>query len=218
MKSKMMGVFGVILLALCLMGMAYSTFTAPAYMYITASTGTVNAEWLVDGSGNLIMHWLYKSSSVISGSGYRGPTYVYEATITGGNFYPNATVVLGLALKNTGTLPWKLKSLRIDITSDPDNLRSVLYFGIPGNDVTGQDQWANPASSYPLNPYSNIYSENTLNAWNGYTHVFPAEFPAIQPGHWVSCYGCLKMDINAGNDFQGKTIQFTITVTVEQAP
>jgi hypothetical protein len=198
--------------------MAFSVFTSTAYIYATVNTGTVSAEWLVDDSGALLMHWLYMSSPSISGSGYRGPNYVYEATITGSNFYPNATVVFGLALKNTGSLPWKLKSVRIDLTSDPYYLRDVLYFGIPGNDVTGQDQWATPSKSYPLNPYSLIYAKNTLRAWDGYTHVFPPEFPAIQPGHWVSCYGCLEMDINAGNNFQGKTIQFTITVTVEQAP
>jgi hypothetical protein len=107
--------------------------------------------------------------------------------------------------------------MRIDLTSDPYYLRDVLYFGIPGNNG-GQDTWATPANSYPLNSYSLIYAKNTLRAWDGYTHVFPAEFPAIQPGHWVSCYGCLEMDSNAGNNFQGQTIQFTITVTVEQAP
>jgi hypothetical protein len=218
MKSKMIVIFGIILLALSLAGMAFSVFTSTAYINATVNTGTVSAEWLTDSSDNLVMHWLYVSSPSISGSGYLGPNYRYVATITGGNFYPNATVVFGLALKNTGTLPWKLKSMWIDITSDSGNLRSELYFGIPGNNG-GQDTWATPANSYPINPYSAIYDKKTLDAWNGYTHDFSAAgFPAIQPGHWVPCYGCLEMDINAGNDFQGKTIQFMITVTVEQAP
>jgi hypothetical protein len=213
MDKKLVGAMLVPLMVMLVAGFGFAEFTAPAYIYTTVSTGAVSVEWLVDSNGALMMHPFLTPSNV-SISGYRGPNYVYEATITVYNFYPGAKGILGLALKNTGSLPVKIKSMRIDVTSDPANLRSVLYYGIPGVNVgTSLNTWAS-------NWNQEVYFKNTLNAWNGYTLDYATNGvpqAIITPGNWFAAYAYLEMDYNAGNAFQGQSIQFTITLTVQQA-
>lgn len=213
MNKKLMTAMLIPLMLMLVAGFGYAQFTAPAYVHNTVNTGTVSVEWRVDGSNNLIMH-AFSISSQVSVSGYRGPTYVYEATITVSNFYPGANGILGLALKSTGSLPVKIKSVKVDVTSDPGNLRSVLYYGIPGVDVgTSLNTWATGWDNV-------VYFKNTLAAWNGYTLDYAANGvpqATITTGNWFAAYAYLEMDSGAGNAFQGKSIEFRITLIVESA-
>ncbi len=213
MNKKLVSAMLVPLMLMLVAGFGYAEFTAPAYVYNTVNTGTISVEWLVANDGALIMH-PFLTSPGVSVSGVRGPNYVYEATITVSNFYPGAKGILGLALKSTGSLPVKIKSMRIDVTSDPDNLRSVLYYGIPGVNVgTSLNTWA-------TNWDNKVYFRNTLSNWNGYTLDYAANNvpqATITPGNWFAAYAYLEMDYNADSALQGKSIQFTITLTVQQA-
>ena len=198
------------LFALAGTGVAYSIFTAPGYIYTTVNTGTVSAEWGLSGS-DLVIHQL-SMPAYATISGYRGPTYNYEATLTVANYYPGAEGVVGLKLDNTGSLPYQVKSMTVNVGSDPDGLEDVLYLAIPGTDNVGQDTWAST--------YLNVYFYDTLRNWDGYTLNYAANSVPqydIAAGHWQALYAYLKMDPNAGNAYMGKTVVFTITLTVEQA-
>jgi len=210
---KVVSVLAVLMVALLSVSVGYSLFVKQAYVYTTVSTGTVAVEWLVDEQYKLIMHGFLVPQGV-SVSGYRGPNYVYEATITVENFYAGAKGILGLALKNVGSLPVKIKSMRIDVdvTGDTGNLRYVMYFGIPGVDVDDPCEWATAWNEV-------VYFKNTLNAWNGYELDYAsAGVPQIVfgPGEWYAVYAYLEMDAGAGTAYQG-TISFTITLNVVQA-
>ncbi|MEM4481107.1 MAG: hypothetical protein QXG58_07755 [Candidatus Bathyarchaeia archaeon] len=208
---KAVSVFAVLMVALLGASVSYALFMKQAFVYTTVSTGTVAVEWLVDEQGRLVMHPFLVPQRVVA-SGYRGPNYVYEATITVENFYAGAKGILGLAIKNVGTLPVKIKSMRIDVTSDTDNLRHVIYFGIPGVDVDAPCKWATAWNQA-------VYFKNTLNAWNGYELDYAgAGVPQIVfgPGEWYAVYAYLEMDAGAGSGYQG-SISFTITLNVVQA-
>jgi hypothetical protein len=208
---KVVNVLAVLMVALLSVSVGYSLFVKQAYVYTTVSTGTVAVEWLVDEQYKLIMHGFLVPPGV-SVTGYRGPNYVYEATIIAENFYAGAKGILGLALKNVGSLPVKIKSMRIDLTGDTDDLRYVMYFGIPGVNVDAPCKWATAWNKV-------VYFRYTLNAWNGYELDYKsANVPQIVfgPGEWYAVYAYLEMDAGAGTDYQG-TISFTITLNVIQA-
>jgi hypothetical protein len=204
-------IFAVVMVALLCVSVSYALFSKQTYVYTTVSTGNVAVEWLVNDQGSLIMHGLLVPSGVSVG-GYRGPTYVYEATVSVGNIYAGAKGILGLALKNVGALPVKIKSLRIDVTYEDDDLGSVVYFGIPGVDVDAQNKWASAWDG-------NVYFKWKLDDWNGYELDYAANgVPQIvfYPGNWYAVYAYLEMDAAAGSEYQG-TISFTITINVVQA-
>ncbi|MDW8040467.1 MAG: hypothetical protein RMJ03_03465 [Nitrososphaerota archaeon] len=209
---RAVNVFAILMVALLGVSVSYALFMEKTYVYTTVSTGTVAVEWLVDEQGRLCMHGFLVPQGV-SVSGYRGPNYVYEATVTVGNFYAGAKGILGLAIKNTGSLPVKIKSMRIDVTSDTGNLTSVIYFGIPGVNVDAPNKWATSWNNV-------VYFKNTLRAWNGYeldyaSHGVPQV--VFAPGDWYAVYAYLEMDAAAESGFEGASVSFKITLNVVQA-
>lgn len=216
MNTKIAAIFASLIFALASTGVAFSLFTTPAYVYTTVNTGTLSAEWRVDSQEFLRIHRLIVPSYVTI-AGNRGPDNEYTATLTVENFYPGAVGVVGLELLNTGSLPYKVKSTTITVTSDPGSLlRGVLYFGIP--ETTG-------LLTYPINVRANYFtgtviSENTLAGWDGYTLDYAsASIPqtSVAPGQWIPLYAYLRMDSGASIDYADKSLTFTITVIIEQA-
>jgi len=213
MRGKMVGLFAAVLIALIVAGVAYSTFTYDLLINAGVSTGNVDAVWYPEGAYHL---FLVPSYCTISFSGWGTD----ELTVTAGNLYPGAAAIIGVVMKNVGSLPIKVKSLRLDVTSDPYGLKYVIYFGLPG--------MLNPSGSYPYVEEDEwatgwdqqVYFKNTLNGWNGYTLDYASQGvpqPVIRPEHWYCVYGYFEMASNAGNEYQGKTISFTLTLIVEQA-
>ncbi|MBS7621528.1 hypothetical protein KEJ32_05395 [Candidatus Bathyarchaeota archaeon] len=211
MKSKMVGLFAVVMVALMAAGFAYSTFTDALSINATVSTGNVVVIWYPTPAYHLFLRPDY---CTITFNGWGTDTL----TVYAGNFYPGAKAIVGVVMKNVGSLPIKVKSLRLDVTSDPDGLKYVIYFGIPGmlnaaGNPVGQNEYA----------YSwdgKVYFKNTLAGWNGWTLDYASwgvPQPIIHPGSWYCVYGYFEMDPNAGDGYQGKTIEFTLKLVVEQA-
>jgi len=209
----MVGLFAAVLIALMVAGVAYSTFTDDLLISATVSTGNVDAVWYPEPAYHL---FLVPSYCTIEFSGWGTDTL----TVTASNLYPGAKAIIGVVMKNAGSLPIKVKSLRLDVTSDPDGLKSVIYFGLPGMLNEGgsylyieEDEWATSWNNQ-------VYFKNTLQAWDGYTLDYASwgvPQPVIRPGHWYCVYGYFEMASNASNEYQDKTISFTLTLIVEQA-
>jgi len=213
MKSKMVTAFAALMIALMAAGFAYSIFTVDLAINATVSTGTVNAVWDPGGSYHLFLFPAYGS---ISFEGWETDTL----TVTASNLYPGAKVIIGIWMKNIGSLPIKVKSLTLAVTEDPAGLKNVIYFGIPGMLNTGgsypyveEDEWATGWNN-------EVYFKNTLAYWHGFTLEYANEGvpqPVIRPNHYYCVYGYFEMDSDAGDDYQGKSISFTLTLVVQQA-
>ena len=213
MRSKMVAAFAVLMIALMAVGFAYSLFTDDLAINATVTTGTVDAVWHPSGVYHLFLVPDYVS---ITFDGWGTDTL----TVTAGNLYPGAKAIIGIWMKNVGSLPIKVKSLTLSVISNPGGLSNVIYFGIPGMLNPGgsypyveQDEWATAWNEQ-------VYFKNTLAAWNGQTLDYAAQGvpqPVIGPGHYYCVYGYFEMDPNAGDAYQGATISFTLTLVVQQA-
>ena len=116
---------------------------------------------------------------------------------------PGKTQVVYLSLVNNGSLDLKYK-VNVNVTSDPDNLREVMSYAITpdAENVDGKRVGAwDDAAAAPVVLGINATQASTVELKAGETHYFALS---------------LHMDEEAGNEYQGKTMEFDIVVFATQ--
>ena len=209
--KRSLAVLAALVLALGVVGLGYAQFTGAVNIMGTVQTGTMKAEYL---NYQIVKAPAYATVTV-SGSGT-------NAYVTATNLAPGDEVVIGLALTNTGSLPWNVRYLSVNpVTEDATGLASLYTLSIPSNDVTGQDMWATTVSNTIFGASANLvawrdtYSPFDLNTLTTLPSGY--KMPTVSAGHWFAVYADLKLDSAAGDAYQGKTVTFTLTLN-EQLP
>lgn len=178
MKSKMVGLFAVVIVALMVAGVAYSLWTDSVAINVTATTGDVEFRILGFGvcsqSGQLGFSW---------SPGWDGEHESIGVSIT--NTYPGSWAYFCLMVKNTGTISVKLYRIRIVYTGGNSDWMDYYYFAIP----TG-NQWCQ------IGPP--VYYNNTLTWWSDWRYYTGLGIDVtIAPGHTYVLGGYFKLADNA---------------------
>jgi len=160
MKSKMVGLFALVMIALMAAGVAYSLWTDSVAINVTATTGDVEFRILNFGvcsqSGALEINW------------YPGSDGEYESIhVTISNTYPGCWAYFCLEVKNTGTIPVKLYRMRITYQDGNYGWMQYYYFAIPEG-----DQWCQ------IGPP--VYFKNNLTWWSEWRY-YGVDLPVPNP-------------------------------------
>lgn len=199
MKSKMVGLFAVMLIALMVAGVAYSVWTDSVAINVTATTGDVEFRILgfgvCDQSGQLDISWT---------PGWDGEHESIDVSIP--NTYPGCWAYFCLLVKNTGTISVKLYRIRIVYTGGNSGWMDSYYFAIP----TG-NTWCN------IGPP--VYYNNTLTWWSSW-HYYDGEINipdfTIGPGQTYVLGGYFKLADDAPQ-VENNAINVRIDLEVIQA-
>lgn len=199
MKSKMVGLFAVVMIALMVAGVAYSAWTDSVAINVTATTGDVEFRILNFGvcsqSGGLNINWL---------PGVGAEHESIDVSI--GNTYPGCWAFFCLQVKNTGTIPVKLYRMKITYQSGESEWMQYYYFAIP----TG-DQWCQI--------HEPVYYKNNLLWWSDWKY-YGTDLNVPNPSHaasevWV-LGGYFELDTNAPQ-LESSTITVQLALDVIQA-
>lgn len=200
-------------LALGAVGVGYAAFTGALNITGSVSSGTMKAAYY----GNQVFYAPTHVGVTVTPDG-NDPSSV-SVSLT--NLAPGDEVIVGLAVQNSGSLPWVMRNFAVSNVNDyGSGLAPYCILSIPTNDENGPDHWATmvPVPGQLTGPatdlisWQNIYSPydlNTLPALVQNQHVMPT----VDPTHWLAIYADLKLDPSAGDSLQGKTVTFTITLT-----
>ena len=112
---------------------------------------------------------------------------------------PGKTQVAYLAIKNTGSLDLKYE-VAVDVTDYTKNLYEVMEYAITPNaqNGAGAPAWTDGT---PVNPGHNVATTEDVTLEKGATHYFALS---------------VHMNEDAGNEYQGGTITFDVTVLAAQ--
>lgn len=144
-----------------------------------------------------------------------------EAIVEFGDMYPGGMVQVDMTTKNNGTIPARLKSVDVEYISGNEELFNLLRAETSWKaDIDGdgtQDGWAHVewGEWYKL--------PRALKALVDNTDAYGDHGLVIEPNGWFALGdgtedGCIKikLDPNAGNEFQDQAVRFKITFNWEQ--
>ncbi|MEM2911517.1 MAG: hypothetical protein QW146_03325 [Candidatus Bathyarchaeia archaeon] len=197
MKSKMVGLFAIVMMALMVAGVAYSVWTDSVAINVTATTGDVEFRILDFGvcsqSGELII------------TGPSGGEYE-SIDVSISNTYPGCWAYFCLLVKNTGTISVKLYRIRIVYTGGNSDWMDYYYFAIP----TG-DQWCQIGPPVYYN-----YTLTWWSQWRYYDGELNIPDFTIGPSQTYVLGGYFKLSDNAPQ-WENNAINVRIDLEVVQA-
>jgi hypothetical protein len=128
MKTKMVGMFAVLMIALMALGFAYGLWSKTLYINGTVNTGSVNAEFANVVCSDTGVDPGYDKDVASCNVGLSDDKQTMTVTIS--NAYPCYSCKIRYDVVNTGTIPVKIKSITV---TNPSEV-SVTVTGIKVGD------------------------------------------------------------------------------------
>jgi len=220
--------------AIALMGAGYAIWSDQVFLTSTVKTGNFNIE-ITEVSvrtghrqeANEVHHW-HQFDWTNKGA---GPTIVdgNSAIVELVDLYPGGTVQIDLKMENKGTIPAKLKSIKVECLENQElfkllRAQTTWKANITGTKKNGElekEAWAHVENA-PYGPWRGL--QDALNKLVESTNTYNNGVGLIiEPGGWFALgddteAGCIsiKLDPSAGNEFQNNTCKFKITFNWEQ--
>lgn len=219
----------VLVVAIMLMGAGYAVWNDQVFLTTTVRTG--NFDMVItdvstrtgDQQDKNEVHdwhqydWTHSTRAEVLNSN--------QAVVEFSDMYPGGTVQVDMKMVNNGSIPAKLKSIDVELLSGNQDLFNLLRaqtswkVDINGDDIIdpmGQYNWGHV--EWDRDPWYKI--PGALNALVNNLNYYNI---VIEPGGCLTLGdgtedGCIKikLDPNAGNEFQNKNCKFKITFNWEQ--
>ncbi|MTI48860.1 hypothetical protein [Sporosalibacterium faouarense] len=209
--------------AVMLMGAGYAAWSNQTFLTTTVRTGNFKME-ITDTSirtgdrqeANEAHDW-HEYDWTHGGNVDHNAT---SAVVEFNDLYPGGTVQVDMTTTNNGTIPAKLKSAKVEYLSGNEDLFNLLL---------GQTSWkADINGDGSKDDWDHVeWNRENWRGLQGALNALVANIndhnAVIEPGGWLSLgdgeeNGCIKikLDPDAGNEFQNKNVKFKITFNWEQ--
>ena len=202
MKTAKLGIIFVVgMMALAGIGASYAQWTDTVNISATATTG--NVELRITDFG--VCHQDNYDSWEPSWTGVGNWGTAESITVTVDPTYPGWDAFVCLKVKNTGDIPIKMYSIKIDRVSGNSNLMGYYMYGIPDGNT-----WCHIGNN------GNVYHYHSFNWWNTerlYTDLLDeTNIPVLMPGETVvlGAYFELRSDTP-----QWENTALTVTITLK---
>lgn len=214
----------VLVVAMMLIGAGYAAWTDQLFVTTTVRTGNFDMA-ITDAS-------IRTGDRDAANYAHNPPWSQYDWTHAGDvsftensavvefkDLYPGGVVHMDMVTKNNGTIPAKLKSVKVEfLAGNEDLFKKLLASASWKADITGdgvQDTWGH------VNQLQYLYGvEKTLET----ELVESLSNTVIEPRGWLSFESgeeepnCIRfmLNPNAGNEFQNQSCKFKVTFNWEQ--
>jgi hypothetical protein len=205
----------LLMVTLGVTGFAYAWWTETLQIDGSVNTGELTVKMGNFGGAYWQHIWWADVSSHI--------TYAYEildggytVKMTLGNYYPGASVRFNVPIKNVGTIPAKIDSVVLNVTSDPGGLKDYIYTRswVRQWDKDGNQIWN--SGWPPFVPLEQLDEQIYVQLLGRVLKPGEIFFFGSEPGSENE--GCLyfRLETTAPDTTENKTITFTLTFTFKQ--
>lgn len=214
MKKKSLIVSIILVMALAFSGIAYAAWTDHLFINGTAETGDLDVNFDTDNSlGYGGYPWISGSTGVEYSAQYIDDN---TCQVTISQLYPGAEVSLWADMENNGTIPAAFDNAVLNFSGDTELIpylkaqssyyayKDAAHTDYIGGTIQG---WA-PLSALDDN-MTTVLHNLTLQ---------PGGYLSLDPAPGLAQHDCIviKMDENAPNDMENKSISFTLQMNWKQ--